>query len=81
MIPLSSGITCFIVCFGHIPASKPIPAPDTFCSVYRRQVLTNEDLNSISALPRTLRDRMQANDLYYMCKCRNWSAPECRKLK
>lgn len=80
MIALN-GIYCFLFCFGSIQGAKPVPSPDTFCSVYRRQVLNHDDLTAINTLPRPIRNRMQANDLYYMCKCQKWGAPECRKVK
>ncbi len=79
MTLLSSGIYCFVFCIGSVAPAKPVPAPDTFCSVYRQQVTSAQEFEAIRTLPRSLRDKMQGNDLYYMCKCQGWDAPECQK--
>lgn len=75
----SDGIYCFIFCIGSVQAPEQTPVPDTFCSVYKQQVLTQTELDAVKSLPKNLRDRMQANDLLYLCRCESWSAPECQK--
>lgn len=80
MTLLPDGVYCLFLCIGYVPAEPITPPIDTFCTVYRQQVLTQEELNATLNLPRKLRDRMQTNDLYYLCKCQGWSADECQKI-
>lgn len=50
---------------------------DTFCREYRRIVLTRQDLASIRAASRSVRNRIQANDLNYLCRCEGFRSPLC----
>jgi hypothetical protein len=77
---LTSGIVCFVFCFGEVTAPKKTPPVNSFCTVYNRQIITAEDYEAIKDVPRSVRDRMQANDLYYLCKCKGWDGPECQKM-
>lgn len=72
----SASVTCFFFCFGTVEQPKQIPLSD-FCQRYERQVLTQKDLAEIKKLPRELRDRMQGNDLDYLCLCKRWNNPAC----
>jgi hypothetical protein len=78
---MSNGVFCFIVCFGSVADQAATPPPDTFCAVYQRQVLTQDELNAILKLPRHLRDRLQYNDLHYLCRCQGWESTECKSTQ
>jgi putative lipase involved disintegration of autophagic bodies len=49
----------------------------SFCREYHRIVLTRDDLAQIRGIPRTLRDRIQANDLNYLCRCEGFRSAWC----
>jgi hypothetical protein len=53
---------------------------DSFCSSYRRIVLTRRDLSEIRATSRPIRDRIQANDLNYLCRCEGFRSSLCNGL-
>jgi len=68
------GVWCFIVCFGIAPAKVAPPRPipiDTYCQTYRRIVLNKQELEDVLKMPRNLRNRIQGNDLDYLCRCQN----------
>lgn len=48
-----------------------------FCAEYRRIVLTRSDLASIRGASRTVRNRIQVNDLNYLCRCEGFRSPLC----
>jgi hypothetical protein len=48
-----------------------------FCQNYRRVILTRFELESIRNAPRTVRNRIQANDLTYLCRCEGFRSPLC----
>jgi hypothetical protein len=74
------GVWCFIVCVGFAnPSVKPIPV-DTYCSVYRQTVINRDELSEIMKLPRNIRDRIQGNDLYHLCRCKNPKAKACASI-
>jgi len=72
-----AGVTCFLICFGSIDDTPRAPVSD-FCKRYERQVLTWQELEQIRKLPRNLRDRVQGNDLDYLCQCLKWKSARCR---
>lgn len=76
----SGSVVCFIMCFGSIEQPKPIPLSD-FCQRYERQVLSQRDLDEVKKLPRDLKNRLQGNDLDYLCLCKKWDNPACRSTQ
>jgi hypothetical protein len=67
------GVWCFVFCFG---VTTPLPAPtvlDSYCQSYQRVVLSTAELEQVKKLDRKLRDRIQGNDLDYLCRCKGWS--------
>lgn len=77
----NDGVYCFLFCFGTVQPVTATPPIDTFCTVYQRQVLTKDELSAVKALPKTVRTRMQYNDLYYLCKCKGWESKECASIQ
>lgn len=67
---------CFIICFGSTQVTLP-PSVDTFCATYQRVVLTKEELDKVKTLPRAMRDRIQGNDLEYLCRCEGYKHTLC----
>lgn len=72
-----AGVWCFILCFGSIEAEKP-KVVDSYCSSYSQVVRSAEDLGWVKNLPRVVRDRMQGNDLEYLCRCRRLGIKACQ---
>ena len=72
-----AGVVCFLFCFGSVEDLKQVPVQD-FCKRYERQVLTRDEVEHIKKLPRNLRDKIQGNDLDYLCQCRKWDSPRCK---
>lgn len=72
------GVWCFIVCFGWTPPER-VPV-DSFCKVYERVVLKKEELEVVRKLPRALKDRLQSNELLYLCRCKGWKDQVCKSL-
>lgn len=74
---MNEGIVCFLLCFGSIPAFK---APlETYCQSYVQTVQKREELEAILKLPRHLRNRIQGNDLDYLCRCRGLKDAACQR--
>jgi hypothetical protein len=48
-----------------------------FCRDYRRIILTRSEYESIRNTPRAVRNRIQANDLLYLCRCEGFRSPLC----
>ena len=71
------GVWCFVVCFGFYHPQPPV-VTDSYCQTYRRVVSTKQELGEIMKLPRSIRDKMQGNDLDYLCRCLKWKNPVCR---
>lgn len=66
---------CILFCFS---LTEPPRAPvSDFCERYERQVLTDDDAERLMELPRALRDRIQGNEVDYLCQCRQWNNPIC----
>lgn len=75
---MENTIWCFIICFGSAttaPAERPI---DSYCSSYQQVVLSHAELELILRLPRPLRDKIQGNELEYLCRCKGWKDEACR---
>lgn len=66
---------CILFCFSTSGVGAA-PVED-FCERYERQVLSEEEAEQIMQLPRALRDRIQGNELDYLCQCRQWNNPIC----
>ena len=77
---LKSSIVCFVVCFGSSELTTHAPMSD-FCERYERQIITEEDVEAIRALPKRLRDRIQGNELDYLCQCQKWKNPACDSIQ
>lgn len=73
---MNEGIVCFILCFGSIEAKVPI---QTYCQSYVQTVQKRDELEAILKLPRHLRNRIQGNDLDYLCRCRGLKDKACQK--
>lgn len=73
---MNEGIVCFILCFGSM---QPNPALQTYCQSYVRTVQKKEELEAILTLPRHLRNRIQGNDLDYLCRCKGLKDVACQK--
>ena len=74
------GVWCFIICFGTATAEAPKAPVDTFCQSYRRVVLKKGEVPEVMKLSRGLRDRLQGNELEYMCRCLQWKDKVCRTV-
>jgi hypothetical protein len=74
---MKEGIVCFILCFGIYRGEQPGPV-DSFCQTYVQTVTSRAELDAVKRLPRQLRDRIQGNDLDYLCRCLNWKDPTCQ---
>jgi hypothetical protein len=72
------GVVCFIICFGQIDGTERAAPTSDFCQRYERQVLNKEELAAMMALPRALRDRIQGNELDYLCECLGWKDKVCK---
>jgi hypothetical protein len=71
---------CFIICFGTTQVVLPASV-DTFCTTYQQVVITKEDLDRAKALPRAMRDRLQGNELEYLCRCKGYKHNMCEEKK
>ena len=67
---------CIIFCFGM---SKPTPPVQTYCQSYVQTVQKRDELEAILKLPRHLRNRIQGNDLDYLCRCKGFKDAACQK--
>lgn len=75
-----TGLWCFLLCFGSSEPTK-VSAVDSFCTSYRRVVETKEDLDQVLKLSRALRDKIQGNDLEYLCRCKNAQITACEQYR
>ena len=73
-------IWCFIVCFGSSQVALP-PSVDSFCATYQQVVTSKEDLEKVKLLPRATRDRLQSNELEYLCRCKEYKHALCEAKK
>jgi len=71
-------VVCFIVCFGTSFSGGANAPTDTFCQTYSQIVTSQVELDAVRRLPRAVRDRIQGNDLDFLCRCLNWKDSTCR---
>jgi len=64
---------CFLFC------AVKRPVVDSFCQVYQQVNQGARDSVAIKTLPRAPKVRLNANDVLYLCKCKGWDNPICRK--
>lgn len=65
---------CFLFC-----AVEDAPVVDSFCQAYQRVNASAADSAEIKKLSRGPRARLTANDVLYLCKCKIWDNPICKK--
>ena len=65
---------CFLFC-----AVESAPVVDSFCTSYLQVNQSAADSAEIKKLSRTPKVRLNANDVLYLCKCKAWDNPICRK--
>lgn len=73
------GVWCFVVCFGADSPEETSIALDTFCQTYQQVVRDTRELESILKLNRTMRNRIQGNDLEFLCRCQGWKSDPQKK--
>ncbi len=64
---------CFLFC------TVKRPAVDSFCQAYQQVNQSEADSVGIKKLPRAPKVRLTANDVLYLCKCKGWDNPICKK--
>lgn len=65
---------CFLICAYELPA--PV---DSFCQSYQRVNRSPADSAEVKKLSRGPKDRLTANDVLYLCRCKGWDNPICSK--
>lgn len=65
---------CFLFC--QIEQETPV---DSFCQVYQKVNQGPTDSAEIKKLSRGPKDRLTANEVLYLCKCKGWDHPICKK--
>ncbi len=65
---------CFLFC--EIEQDSPV---DSFCQVYQKVNQGAADSAEIKKLSRGPKDRLTANEVLYLCKCKAWENPICKK--
>lgn len=75
------GVWCFVVCFGSDSSDDQAPmALDTFCQTYQQVVRDTKELSQILRVDRTVRNRIQGNDLEFLCRCQGWKNDPQKKV-
>lgn len=64
---------CFLFC------AVKTTTVDSFCQSYQQVNQSTKDATEIKKLSRDAKVRLTANDVLYLCKCKNWNNPICRK--
>lgn len=64
---------CFLFC------SVKRPVVDSFCQSYQQVNQGAADSAEIKKLSRAPKVRLNANDVLYLCKCKAWDNPICKK--
>lgn len=62
------------------PLTTATPEPNTsmsFCRIYHRVILTEDDGASLAAADQAVRERIATNDATYRCSCEGWNHPVC----
>lgn len=65
---------CFLFC--EIEQEAPV---DSYCQVYQQVNQSAADSEEIKKLSRGPKVRLNANDVLYLCKCKGWDNPICKK--
>lgn len=65
---------CFLLC-----AYEQAAPVDSFCQSYQRVNRSPADSAEVKKLSRGPKDRLTANDVLYLCKCKGWNNPICSK--
>jgi hypothetical protein len=60
--------------------SNPNGSVNGWCQNYRKVILTRGDLVSLRSAARNVRNRIQANDLTYLCLCEGFNHPLCGQV-
>lgn len=58
-----------------------VPSIKDYCQRYERVVLTQKEKEQVQTLVPQLRQRIQGNDLDYLCGCSNFKHPVCEARK
>lgn len=64
---------CFLFC------TVKRPVVDSFCQSYQQVNQNAADAAEIKKLSRSPKVRLTANDVLYLCKCKAWDNPICKK--
>lgn len=75
-----TGVWCFIVCFGFMEPAKP-KIVDAYCQTYIQVIRTAGEIEHVKGLPRAIRDKIQGNDLEYLCRCKGSGIKACQRVK
>lgn len=67
-------VACIFICI-----VEPSPAVSDFCEAYQQVNQGAADSAAIKGLPRGPKVRLNANDILYLCKCKAWDNPICKK--
>lgn len=65
---------CFLFC--EIEQDSPV---DSYCTSYQQVNQGASDAAEIKKMSRAPRVRLTANDVLYLCKCKGWENPICKK--
>lgn len=65
---------CFLFC----EVEQESPA-DSYCQAYQQVNQSAADSAEIKKLSRGPKVRLNANDVLYLCKCKAWDNPICKK--
>lgn len=65
---------CFLFC-----GVEPAPVVDSFCTSYLQVNQSPADSAEIKKLSRDPKVRLNANDVLFLCKCKAWDNPICKK--
>jgi hypothetical protein len=65
---------CFLFC--EIEQDSPV---DSYCTSYLQVNQSAADGAEIKKMSRAPRNRLTANDVLYLCKCKGWDNPICKK--
>ena len=87
---LTTGLTIFLMlsaaparadevefCFLFCTVKRPVV--DSFCQSYQQVNQSPADSAEIKKLSRAPKVRLTANDVLYLCKCKAWNNPICKK--
>ncbi len=49
-----------------------------YCEQYRRSITTKAEALTLQVVPRSLKERIIANETTYRCLCTDWKNPVCQ---